>query len=189
MSGRLKNDLGVDEALARPASIARTPIDPSGLMVGDLVRCETTDSVLLGGEFTATEFRWAETHDPEDVAPGVQYFLLERPTPPFALPSKPTLGWLAIGDEDFSAHFYHVAETAVRGKRVFRDGVELVARPQDVTSFTHATAVPSGAIADLRESNKWCDEPRHSLETSDSGRRGAIFTFLAAVDRANGTAS
>lgn len=169
--------------------MTRTPIEPSGLMVGDLVRCETTDDVLLGGEFTATEFTWSESHNPDDVAPGVQYFLLDRPAPPVAIPTKPTLGWLSIGDSDTMARFYHVAETAVRGKRVFRDGVELVAQPEDVTSFTHATAVPTGAITELRLSDKWCDEPHRSLETSNSGRRGAIATFLSAVERANGSSS
>lgn len=158
-------------------------IDPSEIRKGDLVRYEGQDesTTTRAVEFCAE--RDGQSYLPV-VLPG-QHYLLHRPTPPVELPTEPALGIV-------SGTWGGPPRLAVW--RVERDACSTWLRPVDnegdtdrtvggaVTNFVPATAVPTKALDRVRRVAATCDATYPDYKE-------ALFTFLAAVDSANGVTS
>lgn len=152
----------------------KTPIEPSDIRAGDLVREEYAEAWLTdhGTERFAVEYR--ATHDRHTLALShvSGHFLLDRPKPDVELPTVTTLGW-AVGVADptplLAVWLLQRADTLYSMR-----APDLAA--EKVTSFTPATAVPTEALNAVRH------EARCS---SDFHTREKLTAFLAAVDKAN----
>jgi hypothetical protein len=156
----------------------KTPIDPSEIRKGDLIRCEWDGSVpgLQAAEFTAS----GHGHSLYSEAP--QHYLLDRPIPPVSLPTEPTLGWLTARERKGGA--CPVAHLAIWNLHRDPDvsiqwnGSNCGIARNWVTAFIPAVAVPTDALAGLRKY-------RNDLDwdcATPAVRR--IDAFLAAVDEA-----
>lgn len=150
----------------------RRLIDPSEIREGDKVRFEVADTDIA--------YEWRQNGHPRSEHRIGTYYLLDRPTPPVELPETPTLGWLTVHGQTlpglWARHQYksilegRSTETAIQWERDFPMA--------DITAFAPATAVPTEALDELRQS---------LASVKESGeRREDIGNFLAAVDEANG---
>lgn len=168
-------------------STDRTPIEPSDIRAGDLIREEYAEPwVPERGDLprTATEYRATDDLKTLSRARASAYYLLDRPTPAVELPTEPTLGILhwGEGEEVSCSEGRWSVENGVVWEH-FANGIRGYSRPvEDVTAFerTYAlpddtTAVPTEALDELRR--------RHRDRFPS---QGCIFAldFLAAVDEA-----
>lgn len=154
--------------------MSRTPIEPSKIRKGDLIRREpvkrnSLKAVEYEAEYAGHMHGLVDSHTD-------RFFLLDRPAPAVELPTEPTLGWLN-GNPHLLAIWQDCSETAVRPPAVRPVNVPTVFDGDHVKSFTPATAVPTEALNMLRAG---C-----FMTVSEAAE--VIAHFLAAVDRANGT--
>lgn len=151
-----------------------TPIDFKDIRVGDTVECVwypgysitgivggiDNDGLTCGvygdGEFSHLIGVEADT-----------FTLVDRPKPDVVLPTVATLGWLDSKGNDHALGIWRrQVLTGGNGVENLRgDGFR--AQDYDITDFTPATAVPTTALDELRDT--W-----------------EVHIFLAAVDAANG---
>lgn len=154
----------------------KTPIDPSEIRAGDLIRWEPGAGVM--SNYRAVEYKAG--CDGQQQQSNGSYYLLDRPTPPVSLPTEPTLGWLTwFAGEESSGLGAHRTLLGIYHRMGNGDITDEAAAgawgPQDVIAFTRATAVPIEALDRLR--SDVADWPPMS-PNSVLGR------FLAAVDEA-----
>ena len=71
---------------------ARTPIEPSEIRKGDLIRVEWPDD-------NSREYRASRDGDNNIFGGTSRFFLLDRPAPAVELPTEPTLGWVHVEAE------------------------------------------------------------------------------------------
>lgn len=151
-------------------------IDPADIRKGDAIRFDYTEP------FDVTAAEYVASRDGQGYTTRLNlgnHFLIDRPAPPVALPTEPTLGWATWGDEQYLGVF---VTRGVNLRAVDSEGATGGDR-DTVTAFTPATAVPTEALDELREAQ----ERAFDLTTDDEKnvcRRGAIEIFLDAVDKA-----
>lgn len=148
--------------------MTRTPIEPSEIRKGDLIRCEWPDD-------NSREYRASRDGDNNIYGGTSRFFLLDRPTPAIELPVQPSLGWLTWRDG------MAVSDATELGLwRTFHSPTTIACGdtsvPQSiVTAFTPATAVPTEALTRLRN-----QKGRDGLGATTTQ---ALADFLTAVDR------
>lgn len=168
----------------------RTPIAPSEIRVGDRVAAvshgmETTFVVdhFDNGRIYASAGN--AHHDSEAFLQGDknEWFLLDRPTPPVALPTEPTLGWArvengvrAVGIWSTYTHRYNLSDQ----EAVYLINPEREFAVSDVVEFIPGTLVPTSALDALRKAFKGI-----SIGSLLSPCEVGVRTFLADVDSAN----
>ncbi len=156
--------------------MTRTPIEPSEIRKGDLIRCEWPDEwpdEVPDEHQACRALEYVAPRDNYPWTPDATHFLLDRPAPAVELPTEPTLGW--VDHAELSPQF---GAWVRRGETLYAMRQSDFAA-SDVTAFTPATAVPTEALNMLRAG---C-----FMTVSEAAE--VIAHFLAAVDRANGTAS
>ena len=148
---------------------APEPIAVVDIRRGDSIRFESADPAT---SLIAREYRAAA--DSSGLNEAGTYFLLDRPAPAVAIPHVPTLAWLK------TVYGRPVLAIWTRGKEGLQGESTAIYRVEaDITDFVPATAVPTEALDMLRVG---C-----FMTVSEAAE--IIAHFLAAVDRANGTAS
>ena len=122
-------------------STERTPIEPSEIRSGDLVRKE-----LVGhpANYQAIEFiANVDGKAPDD---GSTYYLLDRQKPAVELPTEPTWGWLTTRESARSLGLWSSDQDCVHS--VPLPSVRRVR--EKATAFIPATAVPTEALQEFR---------------------------------------
>lgn len=158
----------------------KTPIEPSQIRKGDLIRKEYE----VGNGELALEYR--ATGDAHGKGGPGQHFPLDRPKPAVELPTEPTLGWLTYSGSQTFGRFRagDISESDYATSKDAPVAVGVSERGKKVnvmfgaTSFIPATAVPTEALDDLREVLRLADDDFTDVEADD------LRAFLAAVDKA-----
>lgn len=157
----------------------KTPIKPSEIRKGDLIRIEWTRSQCGSSralEYVALSDKMGMRRKLDSLEwHEASHYLLDRPTPVVDLPSEPTLGWLTYdsGDQGGSTlgHWYrfnsHIAHDNCAGSYSH----------EYITAFTPATAVPTEALNELRKTATTHNGADCHLHTG-------LSRFLAAIDKA-----
>lgn len=135
----------------------KTPIEPSEIRKGDLIRWES------GHSDEAHEYR-AECAGHNWIGQSETFYLLDRPTPPVVLPTEPTLGWLSVTSLGLGTGSQPGTVLAFVNDRGEHASVEAYPHGywshEFVTAFVEATAIPTGVLDAFR--TEWmqmnCDE-------------------------------
>lgn len=160
-------------------STERTPIEPSDIRAGDLLRFEFSSPPWPG---STVAFEWRSQIDGEGYNGRGEHYLLGRSEPVVELPSTPTLGWVTTDVVTTPALGTWATYTSTV---VFReeDPTEYLMQSErdlvaaKVRTFTPATAVPTAALERLREAlDLWV--------VADRGIASDVSAFLKAVDGA-----
>lgn len=159
---------------------ARTPITFADIRVGDTAERESGGVV---SRITVASRGGLAVRSGEGgvlfslSSDGSTWFLLDRPTPPVALPTEPTLGWLSTDSMHRRLGIY---ETPPEIPDAITDNAAAgYWEASDVTTFIPATAVPASALDTLRHMHAGGDE-------YGASKCGWVADFLAAVDNAGG---
>lgn len=152
--------------------MSSTPIDPSEIRVGDLIRGES--NIRPGN---AVEWRAQIDKDLNGWNPrSFDFFLLDRPAPAVEMPTEPTLGWVTFEDGEHLFGRWWLKSTALIGEVLGERQDQYI--PRHVTAFTPTTVVPTDALDRLRKHLADSFTPCPAAEA-----------LLNAVDSANGSPS
>lgn len=162
-----------------------TEIDPAEIRRGDTIRCEYASTARTG--FDAVEY--VATKDGTGKSTVVAtYYLIDRPTPPIELPTKPTLGWArvengvrAVGIWSTYTHRYNLSDQ----ETVYLINPEREFAVSDVVEFIPGTLVPTSALDALRKAERITQTTKGDDTKRNYQRKDAILAFLADVDSAN----
>jgi hypothetical protein len=158
----------------------KTPIEPSRIRKGDLIRFEFEDD-------RAIEIRVAFDADRSHPS-AIRRYLLDRLEPPVELPTEPTLGWATFFGDTALATFVvdgeHLESRVAFNNRAEGPGIAGVfaTKTSNLTAFTPATAVPTEAIDHLRRDIQRDEGDRTDGWTSAYRLRRLIDKFLAAIE-------
>jgi hypothetical protein len=161
--------------------MSKTPIDPKDIRKGDLIRNEWADG-------TAFEFRakhngdnlgaeWRGGGRASFLMGATAHYLLDRPKPPVALPTKPTLAWVDDGRGRALAYW----DGSAYADEVTQEELARTFLRAKITDFTPATAVPTEALNKFRE----VVERPHAMPLANWEGELVAHAFLSAVDEAN----
>lgn len=153
----------------------KTPIEPSDIRKGDLIRWEN-DAREVAHEWRANADR-DRFDGPPDLGFGAHY-LLDRPKPAVELPTVPSLGWATRATADATLGTWQKYTTRFGDQTDYLIDSEREFQACEVTGFVAATAVPTDALDALRAYR----DCLHTPGPTPAIRR--IDTFLNAVDNA-----
>jgi hypothetical protein len=169
----------------------KTPIEPSEIRKGDLIRWEWADLREVRSERAVEYVSGRDGGSYSPIPNAGQHYLLDRPTPAVELPAEPTLGWLTYAGSTIFGVFrkydpsdYSRSDGIDWDVSEIRDGAVFNSF-NSVTAFTPATAVPTEQwAAVVAEHDQW-----HADREFCSTYSMPICALLAAVDKANGGAA
>jgi hypothetical protein len=163
----------------------KTPIEPSDIRKGDLIRIEGRTTADVDRGETAHEYRAIADNDRDGWSAGhFNWYLLDRPKPAVELPETPTLGWLTrpVGDSGSKTQlgYFHASEDVCGGA----DEVDSSGAYSDtfvkVSAFLRATAVPTEEWRALLAHHDQYHADREFCVPDDD----PLCSLLAAVDKA-----